>query len=353
MDLAQRFRSGYQPAAKSFGTLGLIFYEVSLRTRIGFTVAAHRLGMRTVNIDEQKRSSTQVAEHWADTVRVISGYCSVVVGRVGLPLSKAVIHKACICPFINGGDRGDQAEHPTQALIDLFAMRMLCNTLPKTVVIWGDSTSRVARSLIRLLALHADVSVFIVSLSDSDQGTTSYTNDSKITPYTIIVTSLKPAFPENFTTSKSPFPYICARMKSAFPENVAPLNLISSKNFTSLKSAFLANSTASKSVLPENFTSLKSTLLENFAPLNKALALEPNFTLLKLAYLRNVAPLKSRSPENIAPLKSAFSENVAPLKSTSPENIAPLKSAFSENVAPLKATLAEKFTLVKNAVTTD
>ena len=56
---------------------------------------------------------------------------------------------------------GENAEHPTQALIDLFAIQRLAPEPATRVVLLGDPSMRAARSLIRLLA---KVGVFEVAV---------------------------------------------------------------------------------------------------------------------------------------------------------------------------------------------
>ena len=161
--LAQRFEGGWLPKIETNRTVGLLFYETSLRTRVGFTVASHRLGLNTVEVYEPRHSEISLPESWTDTLRTTSGYCSAIVTRPGIPLDRMVIQDYCMCPYVNGGDTGENAEHPTQALLDLYAIRVLSPDRPLRIVIWGDPTMRAARSLLKLLHHTDDHEVHIVS----------------------------------------------------------------------------------------------------------------------------------------------------------------------------------------------
>ena len=144
--------------------LGLVFLEPSLRTRFGFATAAARLGWRTVEVHEPRATGGSHAESAEDTLRVASGYCDLVVARPGRPLSGRSALESIACPYINGGDTGPEAQHPTQALIDLFAIERLRGHIEDlTVAIVGDVGMRAARSLISLLGRRPPRETIVVS----------------------------------------------------------------------------------------------------------------------------------------------------------------------------------------------
>ncbi|MCV7126966.1 hypothetical protein H7I42_05805 [Mycolicibacterium vanbaalenii PYR-1] len=129
--------------------IGLVFLETSLRTRIGFASAAARLGFSAVEVTEARHSAVSMPESVEDTVRTVSGYSDVTVARVGIELAPPY---GSTRPLISGGDRGPSAEHPTQALIDVFALRRLAIPLDQlTLAICGDLGMRSVRSLFKLL----------------------------------------------------------------------------------------------------------------------------------------------------------------------------------------------------------
>ena len=134
--------------------VGLLFLETSLRTRVGFAAAAARLGGQSIDIAERRGNAAAPPEGWADTLRVVSGNVDLIVARPGRPLEAA----AQLCPllvssFLNGGDAGRCGEHPSQALIDLYAIEQACGPVSElTVAICGDLRMRAVRSLVRLFA---------------------------------------------------------------------------------------------------------------------------------------------------------------------------------------------------------
>jgi aspartate carbamoyltransferase catalytic subunit len=133
--------------------LTLIFLEPSLRTRVGFTAAAVRLGWQCVNVFERRHGQLSKMESWFDTLRAVAGYSDVIVARPAQPLGPDDLIEANSCPLINGGDVGAGSQHPSQALIDLFAIEELAGPVGSlTVAIVGDPRMRSVRSLLDLLA---------------------------------------------------------------------------------------------------------------------------------------------------------------------------------------------------------
>ncbi len=99
----------------------LLFFETSTRTRIGFEVAAWKMGVKSVVMQETKLNDTMSkAESMRDTIRTLDPYVSFFCIRHPdenifdevIPFTKH--------PVINCGN-GYQ-EHPTQALIDGYTM---------------------------------------------------------------------------------------------------------------------------------------------------------------------------------------------------------------------------------------
>lgn len=145
------------------GLLGLLFLEASLRTRVGFAAAASRLGWRFVDIAALRSGPTSMAESWEDTLRTVTGYCDLVVARPGHALAAGADPRIA-CPVINGGDVGLQAQHPTQALIDLFAVQQLRGPVAGLkVALVGDIGMRAARSLLTLLHRRLPASIAAVT----------------------------------------------------------------------------------------------------------------------------------------------------------------------------------------------
>ena len=134
--------------------VGLLFLETSLRTRVGFAAAAARLGGQFIDIVERRGNAVAMPEGWADTLRVVSGYVDLIVARPGRPLDASPpLAKLLTSSFLNGGDAGPCSEHPSQALIDLYAIEQARGPVADlTVAICGDLRMRAVRSLVRLFA---------------------------------------------------------------------------------------------------------------------------------------------------------------------------------------------------------
>jgi aspartate carbamoyltransferase catalytic subunit len=130
-----------------------LFYESSTRTLASFELAAKRLSADTMSI-RSAGSSVDKGESLKDTALTLAAYePDVIVVRhpsIGAPQLIARLTDAHV---VNAGDGKHQ--HPTQALLDLYAMRAALGRLEGVrVAIVGDVVhSRVARSLVQALAL--------------------------------------------------------------------------------------------------------------------------------------------------------------------------------------------------------
>ena len=143
--------------------VGLLFLETSLRTRIGFAAAAAKIGGQSLDVVEQRHSAIATPESLADTFRVLSGYCDAVVARLDQPLDDALFHDGVGCPVLNGGDRGNDQEHPSQVLVDLFAFATEGRLWPGSMLFVGDLRMRAARSWFRLLERHPSTRVSLLT----------------------------------------------------------------------------------------------------------------------------------------------------------------------------------------------
>ncbi|MAA51892.1 MAG: aspartate carbamoyltransferase [Phycisphaerae bacterium] len=136
-----------------------LFLENSTRTRVSFSVAAHRLGARVVDLLGSS-SSTSKGESLVDTASNIAamGVDGIVV-RCSASGGAALIAEHVEVPVINAGD--GRHEHPTQGLLDLMTLLQHFGgeLAGRSVAIVGDiASSRVARSnLWSLTAMGADV----------------------------------------------------------------------------------------------------------------------------------------------------------------------------------------------------
>jgi aspartate carbamoyltransferase catalytic subunit len=134
-------------------TLINMFFEASTRTRTSFELAGKRLSADVVNISTSGSSVTK-GESLLDTCKTLEAMRpDLVVIRHSASGAPQFVAKRVGCSVINGGDGAH--EHPTQALLDAFAIRKSLGTLSGLkVAICGDiSHSRVARSNVALLKL--------------------------------------------------------------------------------------------------------------------------------------------------------------------------------------------------------
>jgi aspartate carbamoyltransferase catalytic subunit len=151
LDRAGELAAGAAPARRT-GVVGLAFFETSLRTRVGFEVAAVRTGLHPVVVDGRRASSASMPESLHDTVRVLAGYVDGLIVRSSRPSPLLAGAMSGNRAWLNAGDGGTDAEHPSQALIDVFAMERLRGPITTLrVAICGDLRMRAARSLTRLL----------------------------------------------------------------------------------------------------------------------------------------------------------------------------------------------------------
>lgn len=147
IDDAQRLLVAAGPPGEAF-SIGLIMLQASLRTRMGFAEAARRLGGHAHFIDTLRHVTDAVSERLDDTIQVVGGMADLVVVRADAVISD--IAASCPVPIINGGD---WYEHPSQALVDLFATERLCGPIETlSVGVCGDLSMRAARSFLKVLA---------------------------------------------------------------------------------------------------------------------------------------------------------------------------------------------------------
>ncbi|MBS1263900.1 MAG: Aspartate carbamoyltransferase [Methanonatronarchaeales archaeon] len=143
--------------------VALLFYEPSTRTRLSFEAASKMLGAETISIDSKEASSMAKGETLADTVRVVEGYCDLIVLRHPAEGSARMAAEFSGVPLINAGDGSN--EHPTQTLLDLYTIWKWRGGLDGlTVTVAGDLRyGRTVHSLARALALFEDVTLTTVS----------------------------------------------------------------------------------------------------------------------------------------------------------------------------------------------
>lgn len=137
-------------------TVAILFWQPSTRTFTSFVAAAKRLGAYAINVHGMTAYSSSVkGESLQDTIRSINQTtaCDAIVMRHPDNFSSLNASKVSSCPIINGGS--GKAEHPTQALLDLYTIYTKFKRLDNlNVVMCGDlKYGRTIKSLAKLLAL--------------------------------------------------------------------------------------------------------------------------------------------------------------------------------------------------------
>lgn len=155
--MAEQFEGGHLPTPeKTNKTIALLFFQASTRTRIGFAAATVALGYHVIGFEDMSasRSNARTGESLEDCAAVVSQLCDAIVVRhheVGAAERMASTSRM---PIINAGDGWN--EHPTQALIDIFALRQGLGTIRGTSIAFGgDPRGRTVRSLVQLLRYEA------------------------------------------------------------------------------------------------------------------------------------------------------------------------------------------------------
>lgn len=154
---AETFEAGRTRTPGSVGkAVALLFFQPSTRTRIGFESATAALGATAIGVDDMSasRSNVRTGETLEDCAAVVSRFSDAIVVRhheVGAATRMAA---KSLKPVINAGDGWN--EHPTQALIDIFALRRGLGTIrDKSIAFGGDPRGRTVRSLAHLLRFEA------------------------------------------------------------------------------------------------------------------------------------------------------------------------------------------------------
>ncbi len=127
-------------------TIVNLFYEASTRTSSSFELAAKRLSADVVSIRAATSSVTK-GESLKDTIQTLTAYDpAAIVIRSPHAGAAQLVARWTDAAVVNAGD--GKHEHPTQALLDVYALRKRIGALDgKRIWIVGDVLhSRVARS---------------------------------------------------------------------------------------------------------------------------------------------------------------------------------------------------------------
>lgn len=150
---AEEFEDRARASSRISGmSVCLLFFQPSTRTRLGFEAATVALGCHAIGMDNMSgsRSNARSGETLEDCGTVVSNLADALVIRHHDVGAAARLASRSRKPVINAGDGWN--EHPTQALIDLHALRRGLGTLRgKSLCFGGDPRGRTVRSLVQLL----------------------------------------------------------------------------------------------------------------------------------------------------------------------------------------------------------
>jgi aspartate carbamoyltransferase catalytic subunit len=144
--------------------VGLMFFQPSTRTRLGFGAAAQRLGARVLDFGpiENTRSVDYIGETRTDAARVMAALADLIVVRDFRPGSPAAIAAAVDVPVLNAGDGTN--EHPSQALADMWLLKRVTGRLRGLRVgLVGDPGARTHRSFALGMTVMGAASLHVLS----------------------------------------------------------------------------------------------------------------------------------------------------------------------------------------------
>jgi len=164
IDLILQRASAASPYCSLLGKqIALVFYENSTRTYNSFQTAVHQLNGTICGFSGVEGTSVLKGESLHDTIKMFEHYADMIVLRH--PNDGATRWAADISsvPVINAGD--GRNEHPTQTLLDLFAIKETQGRLDNLkVALVGDlKYGRTVRSLSQALSLYPGNTLYLVS----------------------------------------------------------------------------------------------------------------------------------------------------------------------------------------------
>jgi aspartate carbamoyltransferase catalytic subunit len=164
LDLSKRMEGKGHPGILKGKVLANLFFEPSTRTRLSFETAMKRLGGEVIGFDELGTTSTVKGESLRDSVKIIEGYCDIIVLRHFLEGASRLTADSVNIPVINAGDGASQ--HPTQTFVDLYTIKNVKGVLENlSVGFLGDlKYGRTAHSLAYALT-HFNAEMYFISPS--------------------------------------------------------------------------------------------------------------------------------------------------------------------------------------------
>lgn len=167
METAARFEtvmsSGGRLTNMAGKVLATLFFEPSTQTRLTFETAMLRMGGHVVSVTNLSSSAVK-GETLYDTGKMIDGYADVAVIRHAAEGSAKELADGASVPVINGGDGA--AQHPTQAIMDLYTIQKERGRLNNlTVTLAGDlKNGRTVHSLAWVLGKYGPRFYFVSPL---------------------------------------------------------------------------------------------------------------------------------------------------------------------------------------------
>jgi len=144
--------------------LASLFYVPSNRTRFSFESAMMRLGGQVLSTDMAESFSSELkGGSLEEMIRTMGYYSDVIVLRHSESGSAKRAAKVSSVPIINAGD--GTAQHPTQALLDLYTIERELGGIDGVVIAFvGDlANSRSVRSLCYFLAKYSGIKIYFVA----------------------------------------------------------------------------------------------------------------------------------------------------------------------------------------------
>ena len=121
LEVAREFEANREQHFLDGKVVACLFFEPSTRTRLSFEAAVARLGARVIGFPDNRNTSQTKGETLEDTIRIVSNYVDMIVMRHPLAGAADIAAQVASVPVINAGDGANQ--HPTQTLLDLYAIR--------------------------------------------------------------------------------------------------------------------------------------------------------------------------------------------------------------------------------------
>jgi ornithine carbamoyltransferase len=146
---AAEMKQGGASAVLAGNSLALLFEKPSLRTRVSFDVAMHRLGGHTVYLP-QSEVGLGGREPVADVARTLSRYVDIIAARTFSHDTLEALATYADVPVINALS---DSEHPCQALADILTIQEKKGRLKGVKVAYVGDGNNVASSLLLAAAM--------------------------------------------------------------------------------------------------------------------------------------------------------------------------------------------------------